>query len=359
MSGYTAALLGVTHPHSVQGHLRTLQTLPEVERIVLWDSNAQALDATRQAYSDKVVGATTSLDAVLSDPAVFFVVTAVRNDLAPDVNIRALEAGKHVLAEKPMGRDASEVARVVQAVERSGRVLSVLYQNRYNPVVSEARRLVQAGLLGPLMSVEARFMTTQVHFREPDHWLFSRERAGGGILSWLGCHWLDVMRYVTGDDVTAVSAEVATRSGEAIDVEDVATLALRFQSGAIGALHMGYVLAQSGSGYFASGYDAYVGIRGRLGRVYWDPTSAPPRLFAESLAPEWSAAPKQQFQYEPRPSPAYGGGVGEAFVRDFLAACRDEGDPPTTARDALWVARLLDAAYESSRTGRRVEIQGE
>ena len=99
-----------------------------------------------------------------------------------------------------------------------------------------------AGAIGRLLSVELRMVTTQVGMRNPESWLFDREQAGGGILAWLACHWLDAFRYVTGEDIVRVQAEVATLGGEAIDVEDTAVLAFRTSGGAVGSLHVGYLL---------------------------------------------------------------------------------------------------------------------
>jgi predicted dehydrogenase len=311
----------------------------------------------RQTQGAKVEGVFTHLAELLEQPRLAFVIAALRNDLGPGVCAQVIDAGKPIMAEKPIGRTAPDVERVARAAEQAGVVLSVCYQNRYHPCAVEARDLVRAGMIGPVTTLETRLLTTQVRFRNPQHWLFTQQYAGGGILSWLGCHHIDMLRYVSGDEVVAVSAEVNTMSGEAIDVEDVATLALRFRSGAIGAVHCAYVLALSGSGYHGSGYDSYMAFRGPAGRVYWDPTERrAPRLHAESTRPAWQAAPIRQFEYQPAESPAYGGAHGEAFMRDFIRACRGEIAPPTTGRDALAVARIVDAAYESSRTGRRVEI---
>ena len=356
MSGLKAALLGVTHPHSA-AHLRTLQALPEIEAIYLWDESASALEDIRGQQGQKVAGASTRLEDIVGRDDLVGAVLALPNDIAPDACITALQHGQHLMAEKPIGRTAADVERVVRAADAAGRVLSVCYQNRQHPCSIEARNVVRSGMIGTLISLEARMLTTQVRFRNPQHWLFSDARAGGGILSWLGCHYLDMLRYVTGDEVVAVSAEMNTMSGEAIDVEDVITIALRFRSGAIGVMHAGYMLALSGGGYHGSGYDAYLGFRGREGRVYWDPVAKPPRLYAESTRPDWSGAPVREFGFTLRDSPAYGGGNGEVFIRRFLQACQGEGEPPTTGRDALAVARIVDAAYESSRTGRRVMVE--
>lgn len=358
MPGVTAALLGLTHPHS-PGHLRTLQILPEVERILLWDADAAAVDTLRANPGAKVTLVTTDLATVLADPALLFAIVAVRNDLGPALFCQVLEAGKHLLAEKPIGRTAADTQHVIRVAQHTGQQLGVCYQNRYGPWVQDARRFVQQGLIGDLISVEMRLITTQVKFRNPQSWLFCNEYAGGGMLSWLGCHAIDLMRYITGEPIVAVSAEVATRSGEAIDVEDVASLALRFRSGGLGSLHVGYVLALSGGGYFnKSGYDTYTSINGRLGRIHWTSnTLAPAAIAVETTHPTWASAPQRTFHYTFAESQAYAGAYGEQFVLDFIRAAQGGALPlPATGEDALHVARVVDAAYESSRTGHRIEL---
>lgn len=87
-----AALLGIEHPHSL-AHLRTLQRLPEVESIFLWDESGSALAAVRQTQGDKIEATFTDLEALLARDDLFFVIAALRNDLGPDIFIRVLEAG--------------------------------------------------------------------------------------------------------------------------------------------------------------------------------------------------------------------------------------------------------------------------
>ena len=351
-----AALLGVEHPHSLS-HLRTLQALPEVSEIFLWDESAEALRATQQSHPAKVVAVTTDLDQVLGRDDIFFVLAALRNDLGPEIFIRTLAAGKHLMAEKPIGRNAADTERVIAAAERYRRQLGVCYQNRALPAVAQARALVTGGIIGPLISTEIRMITTQVRMRDPKKWLFSQAQAGGGILSWLGCHYIDMLRFITGEEIVSVMAEVATRSGEAIDVEDVAVLSLRFASGAVGSLHAGYMLALSGGGYHnKAGYDTYAGFNGQQGRITWSSTSSPTNISVESTHPDWASAPWRTFDYTLAESPAYGGVSGEHFMRQFILAAQGQAVAPATGYDALQVARIVDAAYESSRSGRRVEV---
>ncbi len=353
----SAALLGVEHPHSL-AHLRTLQQLSEVTHIYLWDESEEALARVSKEMPDKVAGTFTNLDELLAKDDIFFVIAAVRNNLGKEVFIRCFEAGKHVMAEKPVGRNAAETMAVLEASQKARRNLGVCYQNRANAVIQEAKRIVAAGALGPLMTVEMRMLTTAVRFRKPETWMFSKEKAGGGMLTWLGCHYIDLMRYMTGDEIVSVQAEIATRSVEKIDVEDVAVLSMRLKSGAVASLHVGYILALSGSGYHnPSGYDTYVGINGRLGRIHWSAPGGPSELKAESVHPDWAGAPQWSSQYVAGTSPAYGGKSGEAFILRFIEAAQQGGSAWATGDDALMVARIVDAAYESSATGKRVEIE--
>ena len=349
-----AALLGLTHPHSGI-LLTTLENLPEITSVCLWDADpAVAVKPTLPA-SRKALPPTTDLDAVLAQPDLAFAIVCLRNDQAAAVSRQVIAAGKHLLVEKPVGLTSAEITGLQEAADRAGIVASVLYPRRAHPCVVAARRLAQSGALGPLLTLESRFLATQVRFRHPTSWLFRREQAGGGILLWLGCHCLDLLQYVPDDEITAVGAMLATRSGEAIDVEDTAALTLKFRSGAVGTFHAGYTLAYSGEGYVnLAGYDSYLGFNGRTGRVVWPDLN--PRLLIESPpAPGQSPAREETF---PLPSStSYGGSGGEDFFRQFFSAIQGRGVPPTTLADAARTARIIEAAEESSRSGRLVGIE--
>ena len=200
-------------------------------------------------------------------------------------------------------------------------------------------------------------VTSQVKFRNPGHWLFNKSVSGGGILSWLGCHYIDLLTYVLGDDIVSVSAMVDTLSGEAIDVEDVASLSFRFSSGALGSMQAGYHLAISGAGYTGPSYDTYMGFRGTLGRVFWTPSGGPSELHLESVAEAWHTAPQRTFDYVLPQIDAYGGAYGVAFMDDFIRSTVGQSTLPASGRDALKVANIIDAAYRASDSGNRIDIE--
>ena len=351
----TVALIGLRHPHST-GHIRTLDCLPEISRIVAWDEDTSAFNAVCGEVHNTLVEQAENLNDLLSRRDLAFVVAADRNDRNPDLFAAILKAGHHLIAEKPLGKTAADAQRVVAAAKQADRRLSVFYTNRFNPLITEARRLVDLGALGKLFSVEIRMLTTQVRFRGSDHWLFDQDKSGGGILSWLGCHSLDLIQFLTGEPIVSVSAEIATRGEDGYNVEDTATLSMRLRSGALASLHAAYVLAISGGGFYnAAGYDQHVGVNGREGRLWWKDRGRP-ELHMESRVPEFKTAPQRTFTFTSAESRAYGGSSGEQFVRDFIAATRNEGPVPCPGEAAIQVGLTIDGAYESALKGRRVEI---
>ncbi|MDB6092747.1 MAG: putative dehydrogenase [Verrucomicrobia bacterium] len=347
-----AALLGLTHPHSAI-LLATLELLPEVTSIWLWDADPKVV-AAQPGQGAKVVHATADLDAVLAQRDLVFAVLCVRHDESAALAQRVVTAGKHLISEKPVGITPAEISAVQVAAESAGVVASVLYPRRFHPTMAAARARVRTGELGELLTVECRFLTTQVQFRHPESWLFRRSQSGGGMLLWLGCHCLDLMHYVTGDEITDVGALLVTRSGEAIDVDDAVALTLKFRSGAIGTFHAGYTLAYSGAGYVNSaGYDSYLGFNHRHGRIVWPDLN--PHLLVES-PPAEGKSPLHEETFPLRASAAYGAAAGEDFFRQFFAAIDGKGKPPTTMADALRTARVIAAAEASSRRGEFVRV---
>jgi predicted dehydrogenase len=348
------AFLGVTHPHAAS-QVRTLQLVDEVESIVLCDEDATAAASLRAKCPDKIEETPLSLEQVIRREDVKFVWGCFRTDRNGPAVLRALQAGKHVMSEKPMGISASVIEEIVRMARANGLTLSVCYQNRYHPVTQDMRRYLQEGAIGQVMNAEVRMVTSQVKFRNPKHWLFRQEAAGGGILSWLMCHYFDLLRYLLRDEVVEVSAVTGTLNGQDIDVEDTASGALRFRSGVIAAFNAGYLLSMSTGGFIQPSYDIYVGIRGRDGSLTWEAEANRPRLRVQSVLAHWNrSVPVRTVEYSMDHGEGYGGNHGIEFVRQFIRAALHGEEAPTTGEDALKVAHIVEACYRSSQTGQRV-----
>ena len=359
----TAGMIGLTHPHSA-GHLRTLDALEEIGEVVVYDADPAAR-AAGPRMCRKARAADADLRALLARPEVSVVVIALPNDQTPGAIVEAARAGKHIICEKPCARSAAEFGPALDAVARHGVAFTVCYVWRAHPAVARMRELVQTGGVGRLTSVELRMVTSQVALRDPGHWLFKRAAAGGGILSWLGCHWLDALRYVGGREVRAAGAMVGNVGGAAIDVEDVAIAGLRLSGGALASLYAGYLLPFGPPGYEGATFDYGMIFRGDAGTVEYRRSGDEHRVTLRHAASgrpggaPGAAASEEVDRYAPRPVPAYGGEPGLRFIETFLRGV-DDGSRENfaSAADALRVLEILDAVYLSARTGRTVELAG-
>jgi UDP-N-acetylglucosamine 3-dehydrogenase len=173
-------------------------------------------------------------DAIVRDD-VDAVVIAAPNAFHCDVAVAAATVGKHVLVDKPMACTADDADTMIAAAD-AHRVLVVPFHNtRFAAPFVAAERFVAAGRLGDVTGFRVAFGHAGPQTWAPRaEWFFDRAQAGGGCLIDLGVHVIDLVRCVTGDDITSVSALVNGWRG---DVETDAQLLARLRSGAIGTIH--------------------------------------------------------------------------------------------------------------------------
>ena len=349
---YTVGFVSSPHPHSAY-HVKTLDVLDEVQAIHLCGLAGEDTD-TLAAQSSKVASKSGSVEEMLARGQLDAMMVSVRNDLCPGVLEAAAAAGVPVLFEKPGALRASDLRRIADMGRDKGVTMGAMYQNRWSPMNQEVRRIVQAGALGRVMSAESRMVTSQVQHRDPSHWLFGRATGGSGILSWLACHHIDMLCYIMDDRIVEVAAMVGNQNREKVEVEDTAMLTLRFRSGVLGTLHSGYHLTPSRDGYAGGSSDSFMAFRGQDGHIRMPGGAAT----LQTVASGWAAEGKREFSFESAQSEAYGGLAGEDFVSDFLKASRTGAPAPAPIEDAVHVLDVVEAALESSETGRVVKIGG-
>lgn len=356
MTKINVGVMGLSNPHA-RLHIRTLDASDLVDRVFLYDPQPDLYEHVIQSCQ-KAEAVYDKIDELLARDVPIVVVTT-SNNLAPELIIRAAEAGvKGILCEKPCARHASDFGPVLAALHKNDVRFTAYYLWRGNPAINKMRSLVEEGALGRLTSVELRMVTSQVGVRNPKHWLFSDEAAGGGILSWLGCHWLDLMRYVTGQEVTSVSAMMDTVSGEDIDVEDVAGVTMRLSGGALATIHAGYLLAGSAPGYEGAAYNNTLIFRGTNGMLSHSREKGEEVVELTSTAGPWAAAPAQVFRFTMADSAGYSGVYGMQFVENFFhLALTGEGTNRVSEVDALRILQILDAAHTSAREERVVHLE--
>lgn len=353
MTTIPTALVGVDHPHMMDWH-NTLLAVPELVPVAHYDPSPSKAQNLLSPPFDRlpVYG---HLGELLTRHQIQAALVMLPLDEAEKALLALAQAGVHIMAEKPVTRTAEAMVRVA-SVLGPDRVFYAGYCWRFDPIIQQICALVDDGILGELWSVEMHWITSRVGRREgepahrdPTNYLFRRKVSRGGMLQWLGCHFLDIMMYVARQPVTTVMAMTAKQTEEDIDVEDTAACLLRFGNGMLGSLHVGYLLP--------SGGQTFLGLRGSLGWVRWDAV-ADRRLIVQSEHPAWVTAPTRAYDFPRPPSATYGSGTGELLLRDFVRCINEHAlGPAYTAADALHVLQVLDAAYASAENGQAVSIQ--
>ena len=339
------ALVFSDHPHTTS-HAATLRLLEEVTAV-----HVCAIEGADPAPIVTAIGPkarAASLDEAL--PTVDALLLCARNDLTPGILRRAVAAGKPVLFEKPGAVRAADLQEIAQSARQRRVTLGAILPWRFHPISQELKRHIQTGAFGQLLAVEARMVTSQVRYRNPDHWLFN-PATGGGILSWLGIHWLDLLQYLVEKRVTRVTALVASRNPERVKVEDTAVLSFEYEDGTLGTLHAGYLLPGSQSGYRAAAYDNYLALRGYDGWATWPVTTTPNAYTLFSTAQGSPTNGQEERSFELPQSEAYSGAHGLAFVRAFLEAGRAQQPAPCPIEDLVHSLDVIEAALKASASG--------
>jgi predicted dehydrogenase len=179
-----------------------------------------------------------SVDELVADPAVDAVWIAAHDPLHEPIGLRCLNAGKHVLMEKPLATSAAGARRLIAAAEQAGVVLRVGCHQRFRPVYAQLREIVAAGELGDLGFASLQFSWEFNEERVNGSWRATLHDSGGGwVLKEFGAHLLDLMLWWTGGPAEVRGAVLATRR-HAVETEDSAAVLLALHGGAIGTIEV-------------------------------------------------------------------------------------------------------------------------
>lgn len=330
--------------------------------------------------------AVADLSGVLNDPSIDVVHICTPNQTHVDLATAVMEAGKHVVIEKPIAIDRAGAAALLGVARRTRRHAAVALTYRGYPMVRRARELVCGGRLGQLRLVHGGYL--QDWLSEPSDYNWRLDSASVGVsraFADIGTHWFDIVEFLSGARVRAVMADFATllpirhrpaRPGTAfsagagaseevaITTEDAATVLVRFDDGARGAV----VVSQVSPGHKN---DLTVHLSGSESSMGWA-QEKPERLWlgGRDESTLLSRTPSGDDRW-PVGVPALPAGHPEGWaealrdlLRPFYAAIA-AGDPPpdgaeapypTLADGARGVA-IIEAAVESSRLGRWVDVR--
>lgn len=228
MLGY--AFMGKAHANAYKT-LRYMAWPPPLEPrlVVLAGRDGDAVSQAAQRYGFE--RSTTRWEEMVNDGDVELFDNSGPNNLHAEPTIAAAEAGKHVVCEKPLGRDAGESYEIWKRVEAARVVNLCAFNYRFLPAVRAAREAIAAGELGEIYHFRGRYLQEWGTTDAPV-WRFDRELAGSGALGDLGAHVIDLARYLVGE-IRSVSAVAATyKAGRTVD--DAFEAAVEFHNGAVG-----------------------------------------------------------------------------------------------------------------------------
>src|SRR5215216_4345596 len=203
--------------------------LPELVAIAGRNEEAVAEAARRYGFADHV----TDWRALVADERVQLFDNSGPNNLHAEPTIAAAEAGKHVICEKPLGRDAAESYETWQRVEAAGVKHMCAFNYRFVPAVRLAREIIESGELGEITHFRGAYLQEWGAI-DDELWRFDKAAAGSGALGDLGAHVIDLARYLVGE-IETVAAVTATFQPSR-EVDDAIEAAVRFDGGAVGTI---------------------------------------------------------------------------------------------------------------------------
>lgn len=314
---------------------------PNTELTACFDTDRALADDLVGRFGGRAVG---SMDEVLAAPDVDAVLVSVPHHLHRELGTRVLAAGRHLIMEKPLANNLAEAKALAAACRTSGVTGSVCFANRYDPRVFVGRQLVAAGLTGEIEGFALAFFqdkapsywTGGLSGRTVSDWRGSRQQAGGGVLIMNACHYLDLLRHVTGLDVVEVMAMWSSEPGR--DIEQAVTATVRLSNGAIGTLSVS-------SSVRGTRYDE-LRVWGTAGHVEIIPSV---RVFALRADPPLAAA-----RWNELVVPSWSLRAG--FFSRLGTSLATTGQPEVTLADGLATQATIEAIYRSAETGRPVRV---
>ncbi|MEX2119998.1 MAG: Gfo/Idh/MocA family oxidoreductase [Pirellulales bacterium] len=350
---FRLAFLGIDHPHGA-GWRESLANLGDkVALTAIMPGFGGGTTSLEERYSS--VERFDSVEALVEGGRFDGAVVCLPNNQAPDAIIRLAQAGKHILAEKPVAGSAADAARLREAVQTAGVAFQNGYAWRYDEAANRLRQMLADGRFGRLISVEMSYFTSDAARRGPTHYLFDRAVSGGGFFNWLACHWLDLLPYIVGQPVVGVTARVGVFGSTALEVEDGGVAVMDLAGGGIATLVGGYWLPRWAS-------ETHWCLRGSDRWVHWDPARPGTGgvLEIHGPQPQWHAM-EETYTLQADSTPGYCGYRAVGLIDDWIASARDlsgaRGPCRNTPASTAATLELIDAIYRSSHEGRRISLE--
>jgi len=303
-------------------------------------ASRDAARSKRFAREHGIANAYDSYEALLADPEVQAVYNPLPNALHAEWSIKALESGKHVLCEKPLGLSADEVGRMFDAAAKAGRHLVEAYPYLAQPLTVKLRQLLAAGEIGAIELIQASFgfpMPSSANIR-------LEAKLGGGALLDAGCYPISLVRVIAGECPIRVHA-MSNWVSPGVDKSTAATL--EFANGLVAQISCSF-------GTAVHRFALIAGARGIIETNYFNnPPTDRPATMQIRRGTSWEAAHRPESLCEP----AMNGFLAEAESFCDLINRGIRHWRGATPMESLDIARMIDAVKRSVRTGGAAQVR--
>ncbi len=297
--------------------------------------------AKKFATDYKVAFATTVLEDAINRPEVEVVCISLPNNLHEEAVMLCCKHKKAVITTKPLGRNAEEAKRMLEAVEKAGIFNGYLEDLVYTPKFIKAHESVKNGALGRILWAKSR----ETHPGPHSDWFWDIEQAGGGCILDLGCHCVEIARSYIGKDIRPVEVMCwADTQVKPIDAEDHAIGLVKYENGAIGQFEVSWT--------FRGGLDLRDEVMGTEGTIWINSFLRTGfEMFTSGMGADYVAekAESNSGWLFPVGDELNELGYNHMFM-DMFNAIESKTQPKETFYDGYVVNSVLDAAYRSAKT---------
>jgi len=322
------AILSAAHLHA-DSYAAALRDLAGVTLAVLWDNDAARGHEKAGEYGTEFEP---DLDAALNECDA--VIICSENIRHRELTERAAAAGKHVLCEKPLATTVENARAMIETCAQAGVLLGTAFPVRHSGPAFQMRDAISSGALGSVLMIRGANRGTN-----PGGWFVDPALSGGGAVTDHTVHIADLIRFVTGEEITSVYAEADTHFYPDLGVEDCGLLMMGLSGGGFASLDPSW--SRPNKAYPSWG-DVRMQLTGTGGVATFDYTAQHTELYANARV---RAAEMP-----------WGDDGDQLMVADFVAAVRENRSPLASGEDGLRAVEVVAAAYESLRTGCSVEV---
>jgi predicted dehydrogenase len=317
-------------------HARGLRELPDVALRVLCSLDGEAAEKFAEEYGIKEV--TDRIDGLLGRQDIQAVIISTPNKFHAPYAIEFMKNGKDVFVEKPMAVSALQGGEMIDCSRETGRILMVGHMWRFDTEVNYIRDLVESGKLGEI--VKTKGYGIHVNWG-PAGWFVDKNLAGGGALVDMGVHAIDTVRYLLGDpQPKEVYAKISTRFGD-YEVDDTSVVMITWDTGTVSVIESGWWHPH------ADAPEAGTQIFGTLGYASLFPTGY--KLKAGEEMQE--TIPEMPERKEHCDQVMY-----TRQMKHFIECILIRSEPAAGMMHGQTALKIMDASYESARTGEVVKL---